>query len=178
MAEQETSFDYKPDNQAATATDKTPNDGLSFSWTASEYIDHKQGFAWFVALAVATVLLAVGLWLLSGDYFGSGIIITLGVVVGIFARRSPRQLKYEVSGDGLKIEEKLYPFNLFKTFSVVQDGILTSIDLTPIKRFMPPVSAYFDPGDQDKILAVLEEHLPYEEKTLDRIESLTRRLRF
>lgn len=167
---------YKPDAPTEVGNSKSKTSAVS--WSASEYIDHKQGSAWFLGLAGATVLLSGALYLLSKDYFGSAIVLLLGVIVGVFARRTPRQLTYELSGDGIKIEQKLYPFALFKTFSIVQDGVLTSIDFIPIKKFMPPVSAYFDPSDQNKIIAVLEQHLPYEERQLDRVERLTRRLHF
>lgn len=167
---------YKSDTPAKEQVNKAKTGAVS--WLASEYIDHKQGPSWFLALAGGTVALAGVMYLLSKDYFGSGVVLMLGIIVAVFAKRTPRQLNYELSGDGLKIEQKLYPYALFKTFSIVQDGVLTSIDFMPVKKFMPPVSAYFDPADKDKIIAVLEQHLPYEERQLEAVERLTRRLHF
>ena len=177
MAKEDNGWDYNSDQSEPSATNKQAKTN-TVSWAASEYIDHKQGSGWFFGLTAATALLATAVYFLTKDYFATGIIVVLGVVVGLFAKRTPRQLSYELTSDGIKIEQKTYPYNLFKTFSIVQDGILTSIDFMPVKRFMPPVSAYFDPADQDKIIAILEQHLPYEERQLDGVERLSRRLRF
>ncbi len=155
-----------------------PSSGKPVNWTATEYIDHKQGALWYAALAAITLALGSGIYFLIHDYFGTAIILILGLVVGVFAARTPKNLKYELSNDGLRIEQRLYPYSLFKSFAIIQDGALVSIDLMPIKRFMPPVSAYFAPADQEKIIGALEDHLPYEQRQLDSIERLTRRLRF
>jgi hypothetical protein len=59
----------------------------------------------------------------------------------------------------------------------MQEGPLTSANLFPLKRFMPPVTAYFDPKDEEKITNVLGNYLPYEDRKMDGIDRLSRRLR-
>jgi hypothetical protein len=43
---------------------------------------------------------------------------------------------------------------------------------------MPPISAYFAPKDEERITKILGNYLPYEERKLDNVERLSRRLRF
>jgi len=150
----------------------------TISWTASEYIDHKQGFSWYLLLALATVGLAAGFYLLTKDYFGAGAIVLIGLAVGIFAHRTPDQLAYVLNDDGLQIQDKSYDFGQFKSFTIIQEGPISSIEFLPLKRFMPPISIFFATKDQPKIVAVLQNHLPYEERQLDFVERLSRRLHF
>ena len=104
-------------------------------------------------------------------------ILVLGAIVAVFAKHNPSQVEYELSDSGLRIGDKAYSYGSFKSFSIIQDGAFKSIDLTPLKRFKPPISVYFDPKDQDKISAIIGAHLPYEERQLDTVDRLSRRLR-
>jgi hypothetical protein len=55
---------------------------------------------------------------------------------------------------------------------------MNSVNFLPLKRFMPIVSAYFAPQDEDKIANTIGEHLPMEEHKIDSIDRLAQRLRF
>ncbi|HSX17865.1 MAG TPA: hypothetical protein VLE51_00725 [Candidatus Saccharimonadales bacterium] len=180
---------YKPSGSAAVAEAPAPQSSsnnsaakppkdTSFSWTASEYIDHDRGASWYLLLIIGTALLAAGTYLLTKEYFATGTIVAVGIIVGIYSRQKPRQVTYELSESSLRIGEKSYSYNLFKSFALVKDGMLNSIQLSPLKRFMPPISAYYDAADEEKITDILGEHLPYEDAKPDRIESLSRRLKF
>ncbi len=174
MADETTNWDYHPDEGKQAGSSSTK----SVSWEASEYIDHKQGPLWFLGLIVVTAALAVGVYFWLKDYFATGAIVAVGIIAGVFARHTPRRLKYTLSVEGLSIGDKNYPLSQFKSFSVIEEGPISSIELTPLKRYMPPVSAFFETADQNKILDVLEDYLPFEEKSADRVERLSRRLRF
>jgi hypothetical protein len=149
-----------------------------FSWTASEFIEHHKSSSWYLMLVGATAALAGLVYLVTKDKIAAGVIVILGVIVGYYAGHKPRQLSYELNDTGLRIGDKLYPYANFKSFSIIRDGALSSIQLTPLKRFMPPVAAYFDPDEEQSAIGAIEAHLPYEEGSLDVVERLTRRLRF
>ncbi len=181
---------YKPDGQTVSQqpdfsdTGRTQDnsstgsaDSKTMTWTASEYIDHTRGAGWYLALVGGTVILAAVIYLVTKEYFAVGVILTLGIVVGIFSTQKPKQLTYELSESGLKAGEKDYPLSLFKSFALINEGALSSISLIPNRRFMPPFSVYFEPSDETKITDILGAHLPLEEGGLDTIERLARRLR-
>ncbi|HXY18028.1 MAG TPA: hypothetical protein VEH48_01240 [Candidatus Nitrosopolaris sp.] len=174
--EQETNL-YRPDDTAATDSGQKSRKTKAISWTASEYIEHQHGAGWYLSLVVLTAALAAILYLLTKDYFAAGVIVVLGIIVGVSAGRKPRQMSFELSSSGLKAGEKSYSYNLFKSFSVLHEGAQTSLNFIPVKRFMPPVSAYFEPKDEDKITSLVGEHLPYEERRPSAIDRLSFRLR-
>lgn len=155
-----------------------PNSPGVLRWTASEYIDHQQGATWYLMLALVTAALSAAFYLLLKDYFSSAAVIIIGAAVGAFAHRTPRQLSYEISAQGFKIADKPFGFDQFKSFAIIPGGPVSSIELDPIKRFMPPISVFFATKDQEAIITLLQEHLPYEERQLDAVERISRRLKF
>lgn len=175
MAELKADFDYKPD---AADSPAEKSSGKTVSWSASEYIEHQRGGSWYFLLAVGTAAIAVIIYLWTKDYFATGIIIAAGVILGSVARWKPKQVDYELSSSGLQAGERFYPLKQFKTFSIVHEGHLSSLVLNPLKRFMPPISVFFDEEDEGKIVETIGDHLPMEESSTDRIDRITRRLRF
>ena len=174
MKPEETNF-YSPDDESAEAA-QSPQ-AATISWTASEYIDHQRGASWYALLIVVTIVLATAVYFLTKDYFATGTIAILGIIVAVFVGRKPAQVNFELSDSGLRVGEKTYNYNLFKSFTIIREGSLTSLSLTPIKRFMAPVSAYFDPKDEQKITEVVGEHLPLEQHAPSAIDRLSLRLR-
>jgi len=173
MSEENTNWAYKPDGGDGSSHGRSV-----LSWEASEYIDHPHGPGWYALLTVGTALLTVTVYLLSSrDAFAAGVIIALGIIVGIYAGYKPKVVRYEINSDGLKVNEKTFRYRDYKSFGVVKDGSLFSLNLFPLKRLKPPIAAFFDPADEKKIVEALGNYLPYEERKLDTVERLARRLR-
>ncbi|MGH7157140.1 MAG: hypothetical protein ACREGG_03465, partial [Candidatus Saccharimonadales bacterium] len=149
----------------------------SVSWEASEYIDHPHGAGWYTVLTLITAVLATVIYIAAKDKIATGTIVVVGIIVGVFASHKPGQAKYEITNSGLIINGKIYSYGDFKSFSIIREGALSSVNLLPLKRFMPPVSAYFESGDEDKITDAIGNYLPYDDRKLDAIERLSRRLR-
>ncbi len=182
-----TPWQYKPDSGTASSPQndddsrgspsshsRTPK---NISWEAAEFIEQDHGPSWYSALVVATLLLAAIVYLLAKDIFATVIIVVVGAIVWVFASQKPGVAKYEVSSSGISVNGKLYGFGNYKSFTAVHEGDLSSVNLFPLKRLMPPLSAYFDPKDEQKIVEAIGDYLPYENRQLDSIDRLTRRLR-
>ena len=120
MNEDDAPWEYKHDGQTAVAdkplpasnrgpTDNTePPDSGSISWTASEYVDHNRGFSWYATLMLLTVAITVAVYFITKGIFATVIIPVMGIALGVFAARKPKQLPYELNNSGLKIGEKFY----------------------------------------------------------------------
>jgi hypothetical protein len=180
-------WQYKPDNGSEAPAEAGNNDdspepahrpasAKSVAWQAAEFIEHPHGNGWYAALFLSTTVLAVLVYLTTKDFFATGTIVVVGIIVGVFAGHKPSQAQYEISNSGLAVNGKNYPYSSFKSFAILREGPLSSVNLFPLKRFMPPVSAYFDPKDEPKIIEALGNYLPYEERKMDNIDRLSRRL--
>lgn len=180
-------WQYKPDGANDNVDDLAPSDSQpdpapnpkhdSVAWQGVEFIEHPHNGAWYGALIFIIAGLTVLVYFITKDYVATGTIPVVGIILAVFASHKPGVVQYEISESGLKIGQKSYPYSLFKSFSVLQEGNLKSINLFPLKRFMPTIAAYFDPPDEAKIVDALGDHLPYEERKMDKIDILSRRLR-
>ena len=178
-------WQYQPSQQpeastaSATAVPHLSSHGpAEVDWTASEFVAHNKGMGWYVLLAGGAALVAALVYLVTRDLVSAGIIIFVALLLGISAVRKPRVLTYRVNGAGLMIGGKFYPYASFKSFAVMQEGAFSSITFLPLKRFMPPISIYYDPQDEDRIIEVLAYYLPMEAREHDFLDALTRRNRF
>ncbi|HVW23007.1 MAG TPA: hypothetical protein VHB51_00775 [Candidatus Saccharimonadales bacterium] len=148
------------------------------NWTASEFIAHQKTAGWYLILALVAAAFAGVIYLITRDEVSAAAVIIAAIFLGAYANRQPRQLSYELSGQHLKIGEKTYNYQTFRSFSLMPEGPFTSITFWPLKRFGTPVSVYFDPDDGDKILELLTLRLPQEQPRRDPIDNLMRRIRF
>lgn len=170
---------YKPDGDEKRSSEAPPKSKTEkpVSWEASEYIEHRHGPSWYAGLAAVTAAVTVIIFLATRSYISAATIIIVGIIVGVFAGHKPRQVRYEITANGLKVGGKLYPYSAYKSFSIIREGGLSSVSFLPLKRLMPPVSAYFEPAQEDKIAKALGNYLPYEDRKPDGIDRLSRRLR-
>lgn len=148
------------------------------AWSASEFIAHDKSPAWYGALALATVVIAAGVFLLTKDKISTGVIIIAAIALGIYAARKPRQLQYALNTQGIHIGERYFAFDQFRSFTVADEGALATVAFTPLKRFGQLVTIYFDPKDEDAIVGLLSDRLPMDHHRRDMLDNFMKRIRF
>jgi hypothetical protein len=168
---------YSTDNEAAGSQLSQP-DLQPVSWSASEFVDHEKNSSWFMGLAGITLLAVVIIYLITHDLVTSVVIIMAAALFGVTAHRKPRTLQYQLDHVGVSIGDKSYSYDVFKSFSVLEEGAFNSIQLMPLKRFMPPISLYYPPENEEQIVTMLGSYLPHEDRTHDPIDKLMRKVRF
>lgn len=175
-------WQYTPEGSVPerAETTETPSSGQheQVTWTASEYIAHQKGISWFIGLGLSIFVAALLTFFVTKDKVPAVVIVIVGIAFGIFGARQPDVLSYTVDRTGIYIGQRFHPYSVFKSFSVIDEGPIRSIVLMPLKRFMPQLSIYFDPNDEDKILDVLSSYLPYQEPKNDPVDQLMRKIRF
>jgi len=147
-------------------------------WTAAEYVEHNKTSMWYALFAGATVGVTIVIYIITKEILATLVILVTGGSVAFFANRPPTSRNYEISHEGIKIDDKHYSLEDFKSFSVVEEGVKDSIWLQPVKRIMPFIIIYFSPQDEDRIVNVLGALLPHEPRELDHLDRLTKKLRF
>jgi hypothetical protein len=151
--------------------------GRVLSWSAPEYVDHQHSAGWYMLLLLGTAVLATAVYFLYKDYFAVGSIVAVGLIVAVFAARKPRGINYQLSDMGLEVGQRKYSYSLFKAFTIIREGGLSSVEMIPLKRFMPSVSAYFEPKEEQQVIDIIGEHLPYTEHKPGAVDKLSHRLR-
>ena len=148
------------------------------NWTASEYIAHEKSAGWYMLLALAVVAFAAAVYFVTKELVSSVVIVIMGAAFGAFAARKPQELEYSLDNSALHVGGRSYSYAQFKSFTIVDEGPIHSIMLMPLQRFMPPLSVYYGPEDEDKIANALSSYLPYEDRKQDYIDKFMRKVRF
>jgi hypothetical protein len=129
-------------------------------------------------LLVGGVLLAAVAYLLTKDITTLVIIIFSAVLLAVLGGRKPKVLSYALDEQGLTIGERTYAYTKFKSFSVIDEGAVSSISLNPNERFSLGVSVYYDPADEQRIVDTLAAYLPFEDREHAMIDRFMSRVRF
>ena len=160
-------------------TETTANQAVpaKFSWQASEYIHHEKRPLWFVGLfALAALLAAYCVWV--HNWTGLAVLAMIVVAVIKFGLTQPAVRQLTLDDQGLSIDQKLYRYDQFRSFSVMPDVAWHSIDLEPLRRFQPRLTIYFDDKDAETIISLLSAQLPRVDRLPDIIERLARAVKF
>ncbi len=147
-------------------------------WTASEFIQHSKSATWYVALGLVGLVVTVGAYLVSQHIVVAILVLAIIVIFGVAANRPPRVLTYRIVPSGVFVGAQFYPFSEYKSFSVVDEGAFSNITFWPMKRFGFPVGLYYDPSQEERIIATLANHLPLQPHQTDMVERVMRRIRF
>ncbi len=114
-----------------------PNKKLE--WTALEYEEKERGNDWFWALGVIVVAGSVASFIYSNYFFGLLLIIG-GILLGTFAVKKPDLVFYELNEKGLKIKNRLYPYENIKAFWIKEMGEKPVLFIKSERLFMPIIS--------------------------------------
>jgi hypothetical protein len=150
----------------------------AITWTASEFHAHEKSAGWYLLLAIATIVLAAVLYLWTRSIVTPVVIVICGIVFGVYGTHRPNQLEYAMDDQGIRIGSKRYKYDEFRLFVVTTGSSLPEVTLLPIKRFMPPLSVRYVPEVENKMLDMLGNHLPFEERRPELLDSLMRRIHF
>lgn len=165
-------------SQPVATTQPALQDMQSLSWTASEFIEHQKPHGWYLLLGTGSIIISAILYLFTRDVITVAVVVAAVIMFGIVGARKPRAMNYSIQPSGLQIGEKLFPFSGLKSFSVIEEGAINSIQLIPLKRFSLPISIYFPPEQEQQITDVLADYLPHEDKEHDAIDRLMKKLHF
>jgi len=173
---------YHGDNQSPPnlieVTDNPKPDDASIHWQASEFVMHSKPAWWYAAFIGTAILLGLIFAVLLKDIVAAIAILAVFALTFVMAMRKPRTLSYAVDNSGVVVGERNFPFETFRSFSIIQDGGLDSIFLQPLQRFSLPIIIYFAPEDGEKIVKTLSFHLPHEERDMSLVDKFARTMRF
>lgn len=158
--------------------EEVPAEIAPIRWQASEYIHHEKQALWFIGLVVVSLVLVLLSVFLMKSWSFTALVVVMAVAVGYLAMRPPRIMEYQLTAQGIQIDEKHFHYSDFRSFGIINEGPLYSVVLTPNKRFMPQVTMYFPRELGEQIIDMLGGMIPMEDIRLDTIDRLVRKLRF
>jgi len=181
-AEQPPPEEAAPAPETETDNDEAPapqgQDIQPISWTASEFVAHEKSASWYVLLIGGAAVFAGVVYLITKDFISAGVVIAAAIILAVYGAHQPREQQYVIDNQGIGIGPKHYSFDDFKSFAVASEGAFSSLVFMPLKRFAIPLTIYYAPADEERIINVVSTQLPLEEHRLDAVDNLMRRIRF
>lgn len=174
---------YRPDDMPDVTTagyseQSQFDDEKVIEWVSSGEELRARAVAWRVRMTFLSLLASGIVYLITRDIFSAGSVGAVGLLFGLLGSRKPPSLSYMLSSRGVQIGRRQYGYNEFRAFMVDDDVQASSINLIPLKRFLPLLSLHCDPKQRDEIVEMLAAHLPMEMYRRDAIDSIVNRVKF
>lgn len=146
------------------------------SWQASEYVSHQRGIGWYAGFASVVFIISAAIIYWQRDIFSVIVLLLLSGSLLYFINAKPNNRTYIIDDDGFSIGELLLPFGSFRSFSIQAERGLYLLTFRPLKRFGLPTEAYMTRAEVDAAVAILQRHLPLEEREANLIDKTINQL--
>ena len=167
----------QPDTTNDMTADDLPDDEILIRWQALEYMQHQHEPIWYIGFgATVLILIAVAIFVFKSPTFAV-LVPVMAVALALYVRRPPATIDYTVSRKGIHVNDRLYTFDQFKSFSVVRQETTNHVVLIPRKRFQLGQNIYFPTEIGEKLVDMLAARLPMKEASPDIIDKLLAKLR-
>ena len=115
------------------------------NWSALEYEEKGRSVDWFWALGIIVVTSSIAA-IIFNDYFFAALLVLSGLLLGFFAIKKPDTIFYEMNDKGLKIGNRIYPYENIKSFwvHIGQANIKTLLFIKSERVFMPIITVPID----------------------------------
>lgn len=167
----------QPDTTDDMTADGLPDDEILIRWQALEYMQHQHEPIWYIGFgATVLILIAVAIFVFKSPTFAV-LVPVMAVALALYVRRPPATIDYTVSRKGIHVNDRLYTFDQFKSFSVVRQETTNHVVLIPRKRFQLGQNIHFPTEIGEKLVDMLAARLPMKETSPDIIDKLLAKLR-
>ena len=129
-----------------------------FSWSVNEYSPKERTPDWFWGLGLIA-LLGAGASVYFHDYLFAALIILSALTISMLSKRTPSLINYEVSADGITIDQLLYPFNTLQSFWIEQRFKRPKIIVVSKKFFMPHIVIPIEGHEPSSLRSFLLQYL-------------------
>ncbi len=162
---------------AGSAEPMTAAAGVHIGWTAPEFRKQRWSAAWYGGYIIgAGALIALGI--LAKSYFFIAFIILASIVLAVHTFRTPRDVAYAITAEGIAIGDRLHPFSEFTSFCIfaTNEGRVVSLEAKrTLARF---VQLQLDGADPAAVRSALAASLPEQEHMQTLIDQLAQRFGF
>ena len=181
MSQDEVVPEMQPEESAEDVaeqpTEVTDEDTALLRWQAAEYIDHDRTTGWYIALGVVCIILIILAVVLMKSWTFAILVPVMAAALVVYTRRPPAVIDYTLSRKGLYINERLYPYDSFRAFSVSSHNGHNVANLIPRKRFQLAQTIHFPEEVGESLVDMLAARMPMQDAKRDIFDRITSRLR-
>ena len=164
------------ENQPKTGSSPLPQ---SLNWEAPEFDAHEKSRGWHAALFGISGILIL-LMALFKNYTAAAFFGIAGAVLYLYGNKEPRVLTFTISGKGVEVAGRLYPYDSLRSFWIFYDPHMrrSEVSLRSNKTLMPYIRVPLGSTNPATVHALLSRFIP-ERKHADSVaDTLSRKARF
>lgn len=148
------------------------------SWHAPEFVYHPKSLLWHI-LVGSFILLLIAISIITGQLLASIVFIISGILIFMYAEVKPKIIEIALTNMGIKVGNNFYPFNKIKSFWLVYESPVKTLNLETTRRFSPIITLQLEDTDPFLVRNILREHILEEhERSEDLFDKISRFLRF
>ena len=169
----------KKENSKTLLTETGSKKSISvISWKAPEYADIPKTKDWFWAVGILTICFFVAALIMRNLLFGIFVLLA-GFTIILYAHRKPRIISFEINARGIKIQNRLYPYENLKSFWLHYDPPhKKELSIESEKLFMPYIIIPLGDIDPNVVRDFLLKFLKEKEHKESLVDSIAQYLRF
>lgn len=161
------------------------DDELLISWEASQFHSYQMDYRWVAIVALVSLTL-IGLFiilehfqlLLVSPWLAGAVVIAAAATLITRSLAKPVTVEYGVTSEGILIGNQLMPFELFRSFSIIEFSDHTILRLWPVKRFSLPTSIMLDQVSLDDLKDIIGTVLPEDDRGETVSDQIARWIKF
>ena len=129
MAKDDKTIGYEPTTKIGSKGDKP-----IFSWESPDRVVYSKGVAWYIVVAIITLLLATVLYF-QKMLSGMSLVFAAALAFILLSRSKPRIVKCAIYAQGVVIDDRVYKYSDLKSFWI------TLADIPKVRLQMNGVTA-------------------------------------
>lgn len=151
---------------------------LPYKWSAQEYEYFLKSADWFWAVSILTFAISVSSFILGNFLFGALILVS-GFAIILFGVRKPQKVEFSITGRGVQIGKKLYPYEFLESFWIhYEPPLKKEISLMSKKTFMPYIRIPLGDTDPNTARELLIKFIKEKEQQEPFADTIMKSLKF
>lgn len=164
------------EQNANTASQNEPV--ASLSWQAPEYVYIKKSPDWYWAVGIMSIGFFVVAVIFQNFLFGAFMLLG-GFTVALYGARPPRIVTFTLSVEGIRIENRVYPYESLKSFWIFyRPPDIKELSIESQKMIMPQIKIPLGEANPAEVRAYLQQFMPERQQEESLIDTAMRFLKF
>lgn len=135
----------------------------TFSWKAPAYAYYEKPSSWYFWVIILALGLGAAFYFIQ-NYFGMATVLVIGIYLFLTGKQKPDLRLYVLNKKGIKIDEKFYPMEDFKSFFVSETNGIKNLHFDRLNRISLPINALLENVDAQEVINFLKLYLPEDGK--------------
>ncbi len=147
-------------------------------WQAPEYTHHEKTADWYWAVAIIIIALLVSSYYLESILFAF-IILVGGCGILIYGSKTPEIFTFEVSGAGIRIGDRLFPYETLQSFWIFYSiGDTKELSIRSDHMLVPMIKIPLGEQNPTELRELLLNFMPEVAQEESLVEVISRLLKF